>query len=466
LTRTQVSGGSSVSTTYGYDNANRLTGITHSSSVAGTLMTLTYGYDAANQLTTYNGPEGTLTYTYDNDGQLTNVGGDRAETYSYDTNGNRNMSGWTTGTGNRLTADGTYTYSYDNDGNMVGRTRTSDSQVTTYTYDYRNRLTEVLIKTSGGVTVQDDRFTYDVENRRIGKNTLSGGQSWTGYDRVNPYADFNSGGSLTFRYLYGNAIDFLLGRVDTSGNAMWYLGDNLGSVRENVNASGTVLDSITYDSYGNILTESSPSSGDRFKFTGREWDSEIGQYYYKARYYGPGIGRFESEDSLGFRAGDSNFYRYVLNRPIYAADPTGLSATDPWHTVIVGPYALLLAAVNNAVANGNLELKPGQSAPDIAWEMFQQMLEKKKVQPSCEQYCQALADWAYIECIHKCHSLATLDACLHAVHAAKILCFDACLPKSGGPDNQEAGKEAFDKEMELVLGACEAEDLNHHKPGH
>src|SRR5207245_1235394 len=149
---------------------------------------------------------------------------------------------WTTGTGNRLTADGTYTYSYDNDGNMVGRTRTSDSQVTTYTYDYRNRLTEVLIKTSGGVTVQDDRFTYDVENRRIGKNTLSGGQSWTGYDRVNPYADFNSGGSLTFRYLYGNAIDFLLGRVDTSGNAMWYLGDNLGSVRENVNASGTVLD--------------------------------------------------------------------------------------------------------------------------------------------------------------------------------------------------------------------------------
>jgi YD repeat-containing protein len=28
----------------------------------------------------------------------------------------------------------TYTYSYDNDGNMVGRTRTSDSQVTTFTY--------------------------------------------------------------------------------------------------------------------------------------------------------------------------------------------------------------------------------------------------------------------------------------------------------------------------------------------
>jgi hypothetical protein len=36
----------------------------------------------------------------------------------------------------------------------------------------------------------------------------------TGYDLMNPYADFNSGGSLTFRYLYGpGMIDFLLARL-------------------------------------------------------------------------------------------------------------------------------------------------------------------------------------------------------------------------------------------------------------
>jgi RHS repeat-associated protein len=218
---------------------------------------------------------------------------------------------------------------------MVGRTRTSDSQVTTYTYDFRNRLTEVLIKTSTGTTVQDDKFTYDLENRRIGKNTLSGGQSWTGYDRVNPYADFNTSGSLTYRYLYGNAIDFLLARADTSGTPMWYLTDKLGSVREDVQTSGSVLDSITYDSYGNIKTESSPSSGDRFKFTGREWDSEIGQYFYRARYYGPAIGRFESEDPIGFSAGDTNLYRYVFNRPSEATDPSG----EVWPFVIVAIIA-------------------------------------------------------------------------------------------------------------------------------
>jgi RHS repeat-associated protein len=116
---------------------------------------------------------------------------------------------------------------------------------------------------------------------------------------------------------------------------MWYLTDNIGSVRENVNTSGTVLDSITYDSYGNIKTESSPSSGDRFKYASREWDSEIGQYYYRARNYNAAIGRFENEDQVGFRGGDTNLYRYVKNAPVISVDPTGegrpypVSPADP-----------------------------------------------------------------------------------------------------------------------------------------
>ncbi len=49
---------------------------------------------------------------------------------------------------------------------------------------------------------------------------MSGGQSWTAYVDANPYADFNSAGSLTYYHLYGVGIDSLLARVDTSGNAM------------------------------------------------------------------------------------------------------------------------------------------------------------------------------------------------------------------------------------------------------
>ncbi len=39
-------------------------------------------------------------------GQLTAVSGWRSESYSYDATGNRTMSGYQTGTGNRLLADG------------------------------------------------------------------------------------------------------------------------------------------------------------------------------------------------------------------------------------------------------------------------------------------------------------------------------------------------------------------------
>jgi RHS repeat-associated protein len=202
--------------------------------------------------------------------------------------------------------------------------------VTSYTWDFRNRLTEILIKTSGGTTVQDDKFTYDVENRRIGKNTLSGGQSWTAYVDSNPFMDFNSSGSLLYRYIYGNTIDFLIGRIDTSGNAMWYLTDKLGSVRENTDGNRNVLDSITYDTYGNILAETAPTSGDRFKYTSREWDSEIGQYFYRARYYSPTDGRFDNEDPLSFSAGDSNLFRYVKNNVINASDPLG-TFNSAWH---------------------------------------------------------------------------------------------------------------------------------------
>jgi RHS repeat-associated protein len=91
-----------------------------------------------------------------------------------------------------------------------------------------------------------------------------------------------------------------------------------------VDSNGNTTDTITYDSFGNIASESSPTNGDRFKFTGREWDGEIGQYGYRAREFDPRTGRFDSEDPIGFGGGDGNLYRYVRNAPTNATDPTGL----------------------------------------------------------------------------------------------------------------------------------------------
>jgi RHS repeat-associated protein len=307
----------------GYNERDLVTTMTHSKA-GSNFSSFTYVYDPARHLTSSISSlsEGTLTYTNDSIGELTAVSGGRTENYAYDANGNRTSANGhsygTPGAGNRLLNDGVFTYGYDNEGNETTRTRISNGAVTTYTWDYRNRLTRV----QGSVDVQ---FTYDAFDRRIGK-LVGATQYWTAYTGYNPYGDFN-GTTLTSRYLYGDAIDQIFARLNANPvTVIWYLADNVGSIRRFVDNAGAVQDTVTYgDSYGNSPSDS--GTGDRFKFTGREYDSETGLYYYRARYYDPAIGRFISQDPINFSGRDANLYRYVTNRPVNSIDRIGL-ATD------------------------------------------------------------------------------------------------------------------------------------------
>ncbi len=74
----------------------------------------------------------------------------------------------------------------------------------------------------------------------------------------------------------------------------------------------------------------------------------------RARYYGPKIGRFISEDPLGFDGGDVNLYVYGANNPVVNADPTGLfysheNINDP---VINREVATMTAIGVSAYAGG------------------------------------------------------------------------------------------------------------------
>ncbi len=113
-------------------------------------------------------------------------------------------------------------------------------------------------------------------------------------------------------------------RISGSGTTAWYLTDRLGSVRDITDNTGAVIDHINYDGFGNVTQETQSSNGDRWKWTGRELDSETGLQYNRARSYDPKTGRWTSQDPLGFAGGDGNLYRYAMNGPTISTDPTGL----------------------------------------------------------------------------------------------------------------------------------------------
>jgi RHS repeat-associated protein len=232
------------------------------------------------------------------------------------------------GTGNELPSDGTYKCTYDAAGNMTSQTNIANDYVTYYTWDYRNRLVEVKQEDNHNNVLNDEKFTYDINNNRIAVSLNGTPQLYTVYDGSNPYMDFNGSGQLTERYLYNpNALSQFYGQVNASGAVQWFLTDNIHSIRQVVSSSGNVLDAITYDPYGNILNQTNAANAPRFLYAGGAYDSLTGYDQFGRRYYSPVDGRWTSQDPLGFRAGDANLYRYVFNVPTNAWDPTG---ADKW----------------------------------------------------------------------------------------------------------------------------------------
>ncbi len=311
--RTITGDSTSVSTTYGYDAANNTTAINNFTQSLTPSNDYPHNidetFDPAGRVTTLSITNDTTTtsttYSYDSSGQVTGSSGGSNDTYSYDLNGNPNATGYTAGAGNELTNSPGVTYTYDNDGNLISAKTSTGT--TTYTYDYENRLTSV---DQHGTVIAT--YTYNALGQRITIDD-SGTKTWTIYSGTsadaNSYADFTSSGTVSVRYLFGPAVDEILARTSSTGTTAWYLTDQLGSVRYIENTSGTVLDAVTYDAFGNITSQTGSSYADRFMFAGMQYDTTTGLYYDHARYYDSTIGRFMSQDPKGFAAGDRNLYR-------------------------------------------------------------------------------------------------------------------------------------------------------------
>ncbi|MBY0577470.1 MAG: RHS repeat-associated core domain-containing protein, partial [Burkholderiales bacterium] len=133
--------------------------------------------------------------------------------------------------------------------------------------------------------------------------------------------------------------------------------DALMSVTGISSHDGSPVWSADYTTFGDRLIGQTGTSANRLQYTGRELDS-TGLYYYRARYYDPSIGRFLSEDPLGFAAG-INFYAYVGNNPVNANDPSGKEG--------VGLVGLAGAGIGAAIGGlTNLGAQLSQNGGDLA----------------------------------------------------------------------------------------------------
>jgi RHS repeat-associated protein len=312
-------------TNYIYDNNQRLIKLSHTKG-SNVIASYDYSYDAADKLAqTISSTDGTSKFSYDATNQLTATDHSSQvdEAYSYDANGNRTNSGYQTGGNNQLLSDGKYNYQYDGEGNRTKRTEIATGKVTEYNWDYRNRLTAVAFKDANGMVTKTLEYTYDVDNQRIGKTINGAVTERYVIDRNQIALVFDGAGTQTHRYLYGTNIDQVLAD-ETPTSMVWALADHQGTVRDLIDNGGNVVEHLSYDSFGNLT--STPTFDFRYGYTGRERDDETGLEYYRARYYDSAVGRFISEDPIGFDAGDTNIYRYVGNNAVNAIDPSGLES--------------------------------------------------------------------------------------------------------------------------------------------
>jgi hypothetical protein len=101
--------------------------------------------------------------------------------------------------------------------------------------------------------------------------------------------------------VYGDAVNLVLADEQlpsggigltsvsyTTGNVLWPLFDQLGSVRDVVDSNGVIRQHLVFDSSGNRLSETvdntsgvvipnndSAAVDELFGYTGREWDSDV-----------------------------------------------------------------------------------------------------------------------------------------------------------------------------------------------
>lgn len=329
--------GNGIRTTYNYDedgNVSRLT--IGDGTEEGLLYDAFLLYDLNGNRTGKTGrrldaggkqAEMAVSYRYDSMNRLTNEDrGGIGERYAYDLCGNRLLKEQYSGS----SVDATESCRYNERNELTERVKTGS--LTIYSYD---RNGSIISEEEEG---RRSEYRYDLLNRQIYVKTLDGKEQENFYDGENLRAGVTENGKKT-TFLYHNGEIFAecggesapirryirgigLSCVQTLDNNAYhaYHQDEQGSTVYITGQGRKTENFYQYDAFGNLL-EKREDISNRILYTGQQYDQETGQYYLRARYYNPVVGRFLQEDT--YRGDGLNLYAYCANNPVVYYDPSG-----------------------------------------------------------------------------------------------------------------------------------------------
>ncbi|WP_369230800.1 SpvB/TcaC N-terminal domain-containing protein [Streptomyces sp. R21] len=265
------------------------------------------------------------------------------QTYRYDPSGNlttlahaAGTAGWTQRheiapgsnrlLGNSVPGDGedqhSARYSYDARGNI-----TAMPHLDVLDWDVENRFAHAGLGGGG-----DAHYQYDGSGNRVRATVDRGGtvEERVYCGRWERYRKTVGGGvrlERTTLHVTDGATRFAVVETTAQGELLRFqLSDLLGSAIVELDADARVLSYEEYHPYGTTSYRSADSAAQtslkRYRFTGKERDTETGFTYHGARYYAPWLARWTAPDPTGFPDG-TNLYAYARCNPVVLSDPSG-----------------------------------------------------------------------------------------------------------------------------------------------
>jgi RHS repeat-associated protein len=340
--------GNGVESNLQYDVANRLVNLT---TAGGTIQQLQYTYDKEGNkkaVSRLNNPSLNESFVYDNNYRLVDyTRGSQQATYTYDAVGNRTAATingvghtYTVNNLNQLTSHNGVNFTFDNRGNL-----TYDGQFYK-TYDAESRLMKDSSSPTSVLT-----YAYDVFGRRVLKSINGNAFQYT-YSGAAEIEERDASNTIINQTVVSNFLTPVMNK--SAGQNFYYHQNEMMSVEAITNNAGRFLETYRYDAYGkpqrfDSLNNPLASSlaGNRFGFTGQEWDSASNSYRFFYRNYSPETGVFNQRDLIEYGDG-MGMYQYVGNNPANGVDVWGLEDCDEWKKKIKEGYETLTDI------NGNL----------------------------------------------------------------------------------------------------------------